>query len=198
MHCCPPIGDSKRASPSRLHSAQRAFERQPSSAAGVRHGLPDKREMAACLLKLAQPARDLEGLRGKFKAFYRMCSAPNRSLSAVLEEIGYTIIQHTGYIGHDYYARFKPAAMPERQLRSDPQVRDPADKRLFACAGEKRSGRMRDNFDAMMIPSGGLRTSARGNTPPFGYLQGHIGLPCRARRRNITTAWRITLAVFRH
>ena len=77
--------------------------------------LPEK--MSACLLKLAQPARDLEGSQGKFKAFYRMCGAPNRSLSAVLEEIGYTVIQHTGYIGHDYYARFKPAAMLERRLR---------------------------------------------------------------------------------
>lgn len=69
------------------------------------------------LLKIAQPTRDLEGAQGKFTAFYRMCGAPNHSLSAVFEEIGYTINQHTGYVGHGYYERFKSAAAIERRLR---------------------------------------------------------------------------------
>jgi SAM-dependent methyltransferase len=73
--------------------------------------------ISAYLVKIAQPARDLEGSRGKFKAVYKMCGAPNRALSAVFEEIGYTISQHTGYIGHTYYERFKPVAMLERRLR---------------------------------------------------------------------------------
>jgi len=69
------------------------------------------------LVRIAQPTRDLAGARGKFKAYYRMCGAPSPALSAALEEIGYTVIQHTGYIGHTYYERFKPAAMLEKQIR---------------------------------------------------------------------------------
>lgn len=69
------------------------------------------------LVKMAQPARDLEGSRRKFKAYYRMCGAPSSALSAAFEEIGYTVNQHTGYIGHTYYERFKPAAILERQMR---------------------------------------------------------------------------------
>ncbi len=73
--------------------------------------------VSACLVKIAQPTRDLEGARRKFKAYYRMCGAPNPALSAAFEDIGYTVKQHTGYIGHTYYERFKPAAMLERRLR---------------------------------------------------------------------------------
>lgn len=70
------------------------------------------------LLKIAQPTRDLEGAGGKFKAFYKMCGAPNAALAAVFEDIGYTIVQHTGYIGHGYYERFKSVAAFERRLRN--------------------------------------------------------------------------------
>jgi SAM-dependent methyltransferase len=73
--------------------------------------------VSAYLVKLAQPDRDLKGSRQKFKAYYRMCGAPNPALSAAFAEIGYTVRQHTGYIGHTYYERFKPAAMLERQMR---------------------------------------------------------------------------------
>ena len=69
------------------------------------------------LVKVAQPARDLAGSQRKFKAYYRICGAPNRALSATLEEIGFTVERHTGYIGHTYYERFKPLALLERQLR---------------------------------------------------------------------------------
>jgi SAM-dependent methyltransferase len=73
--------------------------------------------LSSFLVKLAQPGRDLEGARGKFKAYYRMCGAPSRALSAAFEAMGYTVTRHTGYIGHTYYERFKPAAALERQLR---------------------------------------------------------------------------------
>jgi SAM-dependent methyltransferase len=69
------------------------------------------------LLRIAQPARDLEGRQRKFRAYYRMCGAPSSGLTAEFEAIGYTVRRHTGYIGHAYYERFKPAAMLERQLR---------------------------------------------------------------------------------
>ena len=69
------------------------------------------------LVKIAQPTRDLEGSSRKFKAYYRMCGAPNPALSATFEEIGFTVKQHTGYIGHTYYERFKPAAILEKLIR---------------------------------------------------------------------------------
>ena len=69
------------------------------------------------LLRIAQPTRDLQGSRRKFKAYYRMCGAPTPGLAAEFEAIGYTVRQHTGYIGHTYYERFKPLAIIERGLR---------------------------------------------------------------------------------
>lgn len=73
--------------------------------------------VSAGLLKLAQPGRDLAGTSRKFKAHYRMCGAPSRQLTATFEELGYTVMRHTGYVGHTYYERCKPAAALERQLR---------------------------------------------------------------------------------
>ncbi len=70
--------------------------------------------IAARLIKIAQPTRELASARPKFKAYYRMCGAPGAALSAAFEAIGYTVIRHTGYIGHTYYERFKPAAALER------------------------------------------------------------------------------------
>jgi SAM-dependent methyltransferase len=69
------------------------------------------------LLKLAQPRRDFTGSQKKFRAYYRMCGAPNRALTAVFEAMGYTVLQHTGYIGHTYYERFRLASILEKQVR---------------------------------------------------------------------------------
>ncbi len=77
--------------------------------------LPDA--ITTLLVRIAQPLRDMEGSQRKFKAYYRMCGAPNPLLSAKFEAIGYTVHRHTGYIGHPYYERFKPAAALEKQLR---------------------------------------------------------------------------------
>jgi SAM-dependent methyltransferase len=73
--------------------------------------------ISAGLLKIAQPNRNAERSRPKFKAYYRMCGAPRAALTAQLEEIGYTVIRHTGYIGHTYYERFGLAAALERRVR---------------------------------------------------------------------------------
>ena len=77
--------------------------------------LPEK--ISGYFLRVAQPTRDLEGLQKKFKAYYRMCGAPGPELTAKFEAIGYTVRQHTGYIGHDYYQRFEPLAKFEKKLR---------------------------------------------------------------------------------
>jgi SAM-dependent methyltransferase len=73
--------------------------------------------MSTYLVRIAQPARNLEGSQRKFKGYYRMCGAPTPALRAKLEEIGFIVRQHTGFIGHNYYDRFQFTAMLERRLR---------------------------------------------------------------------------------
>ncbi|MDB5809342.1 MAG: Methyltransferase domain protein [Betaproteobacteria bacterium] len=73
--------------------------------------------VSSVLIKVAQPGRDFASSQKKFKAYYRLCGAPGPKISAVFEKIGYKIARHTGYIGHNYYARFEPAAMLETRLR---------------------------------------------------------------------------------
>jgi SAM-dependent methyltransferase len=77
--------------------------------------LPDA--LSARLLAFAQPDRELAGAGRKFKAYYRLCGAPTTALCSVFEEIGYTVCQYTGYIGHNYYERCAPAAALERRMR---------------------------------------------------------------------------------
>jgi SAM-dependent methyltransferase len=69
--------------------------------------------LSARLLGFAQPDREL----AKFRAYYRLCGAPSAALCALFEEIGYSIHRHTGYIGHNYYERFKAAAWLEIRMR---------------------------------------------------------------------------------
>jgi SAM-dependent methyltransferase len=61
--------------------------------------------LSLALLRLAQPTRDLKGLHGKFPAYYDLCGNPGPRLTAVFKSLGYEVVEHTGYIGHDYYAR---------------------------------------------------------------------------------------------
>ncbi len=74
--------------------------------------------LSAQLLRLAQPGRDLQGAQQKFKAYYRMCGAPGPALISAFEGIGYSVRVFTGYIGHTYYERFRPAAVLEKQFRN--------------------------------------------------------------------------------
>lgn len=69
------------------------------------------------LLKVLQPHRDTAGQEGKFEAYYHHCGAPSDTLRRAYEEIGFEVLQHTSYVGHDYYKRIKPLAMVERGLR---------------------------------------------------------------------------------
>jgi SAM-dependent methyltransferase len=70
------------------------------------------------LVRFAQPDRDFDGTQRKFKAYYRLCGAPSAALDATFEKIGFTVHQHTGYIGHTYYERFRLAAALERRFRT--------------------------------------------------------------------------------
>lgn len=69
------------------------------------------------LLKLLQPHRDTAGEEGKFEAYYHHCGAPTERLCRAYEDVGFEVVQHTSYVGHDYYRRIKPLAIMERALR---------------------------------------------------------------------------------
>jgi SAM-dependent methyltransferase len=57
------------------------------------------------MVKLAQPERDLRGRLGKFPAYYKLCGNRSRKLHELFEGVGYKVLVHTGFVGHEYYAR---------------------------------------------------------------------------------------------
>jgi SAM-dependent methyltransferase len=77
--------------------------------------IPEK--LSHGILKLLQPHRDTSGEEGKFEAHYRMCGAPTLEMRRAYEAVGFEVVQHTSYVGHEYYKRIKPLAALERALR---------------------------------------------------------------------------------
>jgi SAM-dependent methyltransferase len=73
--------------------------------------------LSHAILKLLQPHRDTSGEEGKFEALYRMCGAPTSAMREAYEATGFEVVQHTSYVGHEYYKRIKPLAAIERALR---------------------------------------------------------------------------------
>jgi len=69
------------------------------------------------LVRVLQNTRDVDGQQGKFRAFYRNCGAPSAKLEAKFNDLGFDLVQHTGYVGHHYYKRIAPLAALEKQLR---------------------------------------------------------------------------------
>jgi SAM-dependent methyltransferase len=69
------------------------------------------------LVSFFQPERDRNGSQVKFPAFYAMCGPPTKALHAQFRKLGFDVIQHTGYIGHDYYQRLPVVRNIERGLR---------------------------------------------------------------------------------
>lgn len=45
---------------------------------------------------------------GKFKAYYRWCRGPSKKMICNFENLGYEIINYTGYFGHYYYVNKFP------------------------------------------------------------------------------------------
>jgi SAM-dependent methyltransferase len=78
--------------------------------------IPEK--LSYRILKLVQPHRDTVGDEGKFEAYYRMCGAPSDNLRRAYESIGFEVVRHTGYVGHEYYKRIKPLAALENLARA--------------------------------------------------------------------------------
>jgi SAM-dependent methyltransferase len=77
--------------------------------------IPEK--LSHAILKLLQPHRDTSGEEGKFEALYCMCGAPTLAMRQAYEATGFEVVQHTSYVGHEYYKRIKPLAAIERALR---------------------------------------------------------------------------------
>jgi hypothetical protein len=75
-------------------------------------------QISAAVLKIAQPNRDLSGHEGKFRAYYRMCGNPSPRLRAWFETLGYEILAHSGFVGHDYYKRIPVLRDLERMARA--------------------------------------------------------------------------------
>jgi SAM-dependent methyltransferase len=69
------------------------------------------------LLRLSQPKRDFTGHERKFPAYYKLCGNASRRLHNRFEELGYTVVQHTSYVGHRYYSRFPILREMERACR---------------------------------------------------------------------------------
>jgi SAM-dependent methyltransferase len=69
------------------------------------------------LLKIVQPHRNTTGQEGKFKAYYKLCGAPNDAHRRLYESIGFEVVKHTSFVGHDYYKRVPPLAAAERGMR---------------------------------------------------------------------------------
>jgi SAM-dependent methyltransferase len=69
------------------------------------------------IVRVLQNDRQIDGHQGKFKAFYRNCGAPSEKLEAKFNDLGFDLVQHTGYVGHYYYKRLGPLAALEKQLR---------------------------------------------------------------------------------
>jgi hypothetical protein len=77
--------------------------------------IPEK--LSSSLLKVLQPHRSTHGEEAKFEAYYKYCGAPSQELSRAYENIGFEVVEHSGFVGHEYYKRIPPLAMAERGLR---------------------------------------------------------------------------------
>ena len=77
--------------------------------------LPEK--MTRRLLSIIQPHRHQSGTAAKFPAYYALCGPPNKEMHEQFEKLGFDVLRHTGYIGHDYYRRIPVIGEIERALR---------------------------------------------------------------------------------
>jgi SAM-dependent methyltransferase len=70
------------------------------------------------IVRRLQNNRDVDGIQGKFRAFYKNCGAPSAKLEEKFDSLGFDLVQHVGYVGHHYYRRIPPMAAFEKQLRA--------------------------------------------------------------------------------
>ncbi len=73
--------------------------------------------VSSTILKVLQPNRQHANDEGKFEAYYRHCGAPTETLRKTYEQIGFEVVRHTSYIGHEYYKRIPGLRQLERAMR---------------------------------------------------------------------------------
>jgi SAM-dependent methyltransferase len=73
--------------------------------------------ISTALARLAQPERDFSGHEVKFPALYRACGIPGPRMTRMFDALGFDVVRHVGYVGHDYYRRFPLLRDAERAAR---------------------------------------------------------------------------------
>lgn len=69
------------------------------------------------IVAFVQPSRDLAGKQAKFKAYYKLCGVPSKSIRGAYGRFGFDLLRHKAFIGHDYYGRFPGLRNVEKWLR---------------------------------------------------------------------------------
>lgn len=73
--------------------------------------------VSGALLRLVQPQRTQDGSHAKFPAYYRLCGMSTRALKPVYADLGFEIVAHSRFVGHDYYKRIPVVRTLERAAR---------------------------------------------------------------------------------
>jgi SAM-dependent methyltransferase len=76
--------------------------------------LPDP--LAARILRLSEPARELDGRKKKFPALYRWCRGPSARQVRRFTELGFEVKTYVGLFGHGYFRRISPLQRAEDRL----------------------------------------------------------------------------------
>ena len=68
------------------------------------------------LLQRIQPGREPEGVKGKFRAYYRWCRGPTRRQIRRFERVGFEVVDYVGYFGHGYFEKLRPLDRVEQAV----------------------------------------------------------------------------------
>jgi hypothetical protein len=73
--------------------------------------------LSSWMLNMVQPHRANVGKFGKFPAYYRLGGKSAQFIRSYFGKIGYEVVCHTGFVGHDYYRRIPVLREIERMMR---------------------------------------------------------------------------------
>lgn len=92
-----------------------AFPINNNLALGLNTLLPEA--LSRRIVRFAQPARDIDGRKGKFPAYYRRCHSPSSRSRKYFESFGFEIEMHQAFSGHGYFSRLPVLRDMERLSR---------------------------------------------------------------------------------
>ena len=72
--------------------------------------------LANALLRLIQPGREEEGPNPRFRAYYRWCRGPTPRQLRRLRNVGFEVVEYTGYFGHNYFQAIRPVHAVEQRV----------------------------------------------------------------------------------